>query len=117
MMQFKQGSTRNVLLVWRYAVKTPRMVEWRLFLCGLLANMQERDFWGTGRDDLCPVLFTLPLGILTIMRRAIPLTDGEWDSLDCDTWGKYDNYIVPVEMKRDSFGTINGKVVAIDYGS
>lgn len=121
-MDLLKGATRCVLLTKRHAFKVPRLVSWRLFLCGLLANMQEREFSRAGWRELCPVLFSLPGGWLVVMPRAEPLTDGEWDFMDIvgdrEKWPDRGDYVVPVEMKRDSFGWIEGRgVVAVDYGS
>lgn len=45
------------------------------------------------------------------MRRAEPLTDGEWAALDATAFAG-----LPVEHKRCSFGAIGGRVIAVDYG-
>ena len=121
-VSFAMGATRAVILVGRWAVKLPRPTSWRLFLSGLLANMQEREFARTGWPELCPVLFSLPGGWLVVMPRAEPLTDGEWELLDImgtrDKWPDRGDYVVPVEMKRDSFGWLQRLgIVAVDYGS
>ena len=104
-VSFAMGATRAVILVGRWAVKLPRPTSWRLFLSGLLANMQEREFARTGWPELCPVLFSLPGGWLVVMPRAEPLTDGEWELLDImgtrEKWPDRGDYVVPVEMKRE----------------
>ena len=38
----------------------------------------------------------------------------EW--LHAEAFGQTLDYVVPVERKRDSFGIIEGRLVAIDYG-
>lgn len=111
------GCTRRVLLLGRYAVKVPAMTEWRLFLLGLLANMQEALFSKAGWPELCPVVWSLPGGFLVVMRRARELTDDEFLALDLEQWVKRDEYVVPVEIKSDSFGILDGRLVAIDYGN
>jgi len=111
-----RGATRTVLLTKRYAIKVPRLASWRLFLCGLLANMQEREFSRAGWPELCPVLFSLPGGWLVVMPRAAPLSDLEWAQIDM-RWPDRADYVVPVEMKRDSFGRLLSRIVAVDYGS
>jgi hypothetical protein len=45
------------------------MDSWKLFLNGLLANMQEVEFSAMRRQDLAPVVFHLPLGFLLVMPR------------------------------------------------
>lgn len=57
----------------------------------------------------------LPGGWLIAMPRCQPLTDNQWEILQSQ--GVYDYLPIPVEFKRDSFGVLNGKIVAIDYGS
>lgn len=110
------GATRAVLLVGGVAVKIPRPTTWRTFLNGLLANMQEREFSRAGWPELCPVLISIPGGWLVVMRRAAPLTDAEWCEIGED-WPERGEYVVPVELKRDSFGVLGGRIVAIDYGT
>ena len=112
----KTGATRIVFLVGSYALKIPSMHSWQTFLWGLLGNMQERLFWTTRWPELCPVLFSLPGGWLVVMSTAQPLTDEEGGEVPED-WCERGEYVVPAEMKRDSFGVLNGKIVAIDYGS
>jgi len=114
------GATRAVLLIGGLAVKIPRPTEWRLFLLGLLANMQERQFARTGWPELCPVLFSLPGGWLVVMPRASILTDEEWDRIayaDIYSFANQQEYAIPVELKSDSFGWLNGRLVAVDYGN
>lgn len=113
----KYGSTRIVLLIGQYAIKVPTVVEWRLFLLGLLANLQEVKFSRTQWPKLCPVVFSVPLGILLVMRRATPLSRQEFDDFDFDAFVETDEYVVPVENKLDSFGWLNGRIVAVDYGN
>jgi hypothetical protein len=111
-----KGCTRLVVLIGPWAFKLPRFdLGWKMGLHGLLANMQEHDFAPT--DPLaCPVSFYLPGGWLSVMPRCIPLTDEEWDDVQHRCPGSF--LPIPVEYrKRDSFGTLNGRVVAVDYGS
>lgn len=114
------GSTRCVVLVGRWAVKFPRLsgrFAWNRFLRGLLANMQERLFWETRWPELCPVVWSVAGGWLVVMRRATPMTPEEWETFDALKWSQRDDYVVPVECKRDSFGWVDGNLVAVDYGS
>lgn len=111
------GATRRVLLLGRYAIKVPSMAEWRLFLLGLLANMQEAIWSRTGWPELCPVVFSVPGGFLVVMRRARVLTDEEFVELDLARWVDRGGYIVPAEIKTDSFGYLDDRLVAIDYGN
>jgi hypothetical protein len=47
-----------------------RLLSWKHFLYGLLANMQEAQFSKTSWPELCPVLWSLPGGFLVVMPRA-----------------------------------------------
>jgi len=111
------GCTRTVFLIGPWAIKIPSVVEWRLFLLGLLANMQERIFSRTDWPELCPVLWSLPGGWLVVMRRAKELTREEYDQTDFSQWIIRDDYVIPAEPKMDSFGWLDGKLVAVDYGN
>lgn len=83
---------------------------------GLLGNMQEVQFSKLNSTKICPVMFNLPLGFFLIARKAEPLTREEFFNLDVLKWKIENNFIVPVENKFDSFGKIDGKIVAVDYG-
>lgn len=116
-----RGVTRFVILTRHHAIKIPRFwhyghFRWNMFLYGLLGNLQEREFSKVGWPELCPVLFAVPGGWLLIMPRCEPvsqkLTDAEFEE-----FAHQDNHWIPVENKADSFGILNGRLVAIDYGS
>lgn len=112
------GTTRIVLLIGPLAIKFPIVIYgWRMFLLGLLANMQERQFSRTGWPELCPVLWSLPGGWLIVMRRAREMTALEFEQINLEQWIDRGEYIIPVEIKRNSFGWIDGKLVAVDYGN
>lgn len=114
----RQGITREVFLTRRHAIKIPKLIYgWHKFLCGLLANMQERTFAQSGWPELCSVVFSIPGGWLLVMRRAEPLTDAEWCAFDAEKFCDLADYVVPAEFKRDSFGKLDGRIVAIDYGN
>lgn len=129
----RNGVTREVLLTRRYAIKLPKLTGgWSLFLRGLLANMQERRCAAAKWPELCPVVFSLPGGWIVVMRRAEPLAAEQWKQFrrhligDDATNFRRDfikpwndtaaEYVVPVELRRDSFGVLNGSIVAVDYG-
>lgn len=111
------GVTRHVLLVGPWAVKVPALWSWKLFLCGLLANMQERSFASTGWPELCPVVASIPGGWLVVMRRARVMTDAEFDQFDAKAFCEKGSHIIPAEAKANSFGWLRGRVVAVDYGT
>ena len=116
-MTTKYGTTRIVFLVGDYAIKVPAMTEWRLFLLGLLANMQEALWSKTGWPELCPVVWAIPGGFLLVMRRARAMTRDEFNTIDLNKWVQRQGYIVPAETKMDSFGYLHGSLVAVDYGN
>lgn len=116
-MTKRYGTHRTVYLVGKYAIKRPVFVEWRLFLLGLLANMQEARFSKTGWPELCPVIFSVPGGFLNIMYRAAPLEHEAFMQMSFNDFVERPEYRVPVEDKRDSFGVLDGRIVAVDYGS
>lgn len=130
-MTTKHGCTRFVFLTKNYAIKIPQFnYEWKHFLLGLLANMQEVSFSKIKDDRLCPIKFYIPGGWLLIMPKCEPISSEIFIDLDITRFwpnNKEDyhpnntceraEYNVPVEYKQDSFGFLNGKIVAIDYGS
>ena len=121
-MKFKicHGSTRIVVCIGSVAIKLPRFDRWRNFLLGLLANLQERDFSSCGWPELCPVIWAAPGGFLSLMKRARPMTEAEFEVFDWDMWARKsleDDYFVPVEPKVSSFGWMDGRLVAVDYGN
>lgn len=116
-MRICHGTTRVVFLIGGYAIKVPSLVEYKLFLCGLLANLQEVRFSETGWNELCPVVFSIPLGVMVVMKRCDPLTRKQFSALGYDKFIHKEDYQVPVENKLDSFGILGGRIVAVDYGS
>lgn len=109
-----------VFLIGKYAFKVPQLSStWKMFLLGLVCNMQENQF-GRMRDErMCPVIFSLPGGWLTVMPRCEALERHDYYrfiNTDIDIFFEGD-FRVPVENKLDSFGWYKGKIVAIDYGS
>jgi hypothetical protein len=112
----KFGTTRIVILFLKWAIKIPNFFAWNLFLLGLLANRQEIIFSRTKWDCLCPIVAHIPGGWIVIMKRAIELTEDEFYvfvasgclSTEC---------VIPIEIKRCSFGWVEGRIVAVDYGN
>lgn len=137
---WKRGVTRECLLIGRWAIKVPSMHSWEFFLNGLLANMQEKRFSDEGWEELCPVVLYVPGGFLSVMPRARPLTATEWSAFDhrqfCTRGDHYagcnydirqgrlhgqgsepESMLVPAENKKNSYGVLGGRVVAVDYGN
>lgn len=110
------GATRWVFFLGPWAIKIPALWDWRSFLHGLLANMQERLWASMGYPGLCPLICSLPGGWLIVMRRAEPLSREEWNGLSYEAFVDKGNYQLPVENKLDSFGKLGDQIVAVDYG-
>ena len=103
------GVTRWVLLTRNKAFKFPALYSWELFLQGLLANIQEYNWWNWTKDSrLCPVLFFMPLGIMVVMPRADKVTTLPRKKL-------YKG--LPLDYKAANFGRLGENIVLIDYGS
>ena len=106
-MTVHHSATRIVILTRHRAYKLPSVRGLRRFLWGLLANMAERE--RSGAPGLCPVLWSMPGGLLVVMPRAerAPLDllpdPGSAPADDPDAW------------KPDSYGLLNGEVVRVDY--
>lgn len=113
--RIKHGTTRVVFLLGRYAIKVPTNVSWKLFLCGLLGNMQEVQFSPLSAK-LCPVTFSIWGGFLVVMKRAEPITREQFFAIETD-WFEEGDLSLPVEFKQCSFGVLDGQLVAVDYGS
>jgi len=112
-----RGATRLVIFVGGWVLKIPSIHSWKHFLWGLLGNMQERQFSKSDMEGLCPVIFSIPWGFLNVMPYARPFSDAEFLAFDFKSFTEREDYIIPVEHKTDSFGWLNGRPVAIDYGS
>lgn len=118
----RDGTTRFVILLHKWAVKFPRflyLLSWQPDngLYGMLGNMREFRFGHrkTKFNGLAPAIFCAPLGMFLIMQRANPLTDKEWAELNPRAFARSINLRDLIEAKRSSFGTIDGKIVAVDY--
>lgn len=117
----RTGATRIVFLVGTYAVKIPNVCNgWKLFLLGLLANMQEATFSSMGWRTLCPVLWSLPGGWLVVMPRVRVMTREEFDTWDYEAWAAREAADMPnefLDVKPENFGWWRGRLVVLDYGS
>lgn len=107
----KKGTTRYVFLFKNHVVKIPALYNWRSFLRGMLCNYQENSFSKLNAPELCPVKFYMPLGLFIIMPRAEELT-----SIKEYPQNSIKGFTIPAENKLSSWGKLNGKIVAIDYG-
>ena len=109
---------RLTICVGRYALKCAR---WRR---GREANRRERIEWDRAtparREMLCPILWSAPLGLVNIMRRAVPLTqDDQLNRIATDDFPDWE-YMPggpgePFEYKESDWGYLDGRLVALDY--
>jgi hypothetical protein len=120
------GATRIVVLTGRWAIKFPTfMYGWKFLLYGFLANMQERE-WAGFDGRLCPIHYAAPGGMFIVMPRCQILTDDEFLEYVHDDWIRMCDKEtglplpysaeLPVELKSCSFGWLNDRIVAVDYG-
>lgn len=114
----KSGSSRYVFFFCGFAFKIPSISSYKQFLWGLIANLNEIEFYQYLKSDkLCPIKFYLPLGICNIMPAIKTLSENEFKDFDPIKFCCLDNECkIPAESKADSFGWYKGKIVVIDYG-
>lgn len=116
----RQGATRIVLLFKQIVIKLPAVTSWKLFLCGLLANIQENTFGRSGQyKELTKVHWMAPGGFLLIAERIAPVKhDGlfwvELEALALKSELAYE-FIYSDAYPRN-FGYRNGQLVKLDYG-
>jgi hypothetical protein len=119
----KKGTTRNVWLVGKYAIKFPTFYSWELFLEGLLGNLHEHKFGKCVAPYVAPILFRFPLGFMNVYPRCdVKERDNVYSKTFFESFDKLEEckgtvlYQI-VEYKPDSVGMYNNKLVAVDYGS
>lgn len=119
MWKLEYGASRTVLLTKRFAIKFPRLYSTQTFLRGLLMNLREcyisKLLDEEDEQFVCPVLFCFPGGLFLVMRRASPI-DLEALNSFLRTAPLRSIGIINAEPKVSSWGLIDGKIVAIDYG-
>jgi hypothetical protein len=96
---------------------------------GRLCNWHEADLYRRSKSKahrasmLCPVLYCFSPAIFLIMRRAAtPVTKTEIEDRKAHAWNEWDYMGAaddepPFEWKLDDWGKLDGKLVAVDYGS
>ena len=105
-----EGRNRLVILTPRHAIKLPSLRSWRDFLFGLLNNLNERD-WHRDHPAYCPVAWAAPLGLMVVMPRAAILDDASFQAAAADI-----PHLAGAERKASSWGLLDGRMVAVDYG-
>lgn len=104
------GLTRRVVLLGDVAVKQARSEH------GRRANLMEARLSPRHPDKLCPVLHVSADGDTLVMRRARALTAAEWARVDPVAFRTIGSGRLPIEKKQCSFGMLDGRLVAVDYG-
>jgi len=114
----KQGVTRLVFLIGRYAIKIPNFkYSTQNFLSGCLANHNERLFCKQykGMPQLTKVAYTYYssiFGLINIQKRASPVLDNVKQGYIDKAYFKD----VCNDFKFENFGIIGGRLVCVDYG-
>jgi len=117
-MTIVKGSTRWVFVAKKFVYKIPSLYSFKHFLLGLLANMQEVEFSKCKdfKETLCPVKFYFSLGLLVVMPKARILEPNEVSKDFLKEFCLNANLRDLVEFKHNSFGYLDKKLVAVDYG-
>lgn len=122
-VRFINGASRFVILIGKFAIKLPLVSTssaygaWSGFIGGMQANIQETVFSSAYRHiaPIAPVLLSGPLGLFVVMPRCADL-NYVLSAAEMNYIVANEEYNLPVERKQDSFGTLRGQVVALDYG-
>ncbi len=119
-MQLKTGTTRCCFLIGNWAIKIPKIRRWKIFLRGLLANIDES--WKSKHGDpfqkqsYARVLFCSWWGLFLIMERVSALHEHEYDK---DKFSCYFRHCEPIDNKIENFGRkfVGGStyIVLVDY--
>lgn len=121
-IKIEYGSTRTVFVLKHFVIKIPTNKEYRLFLHGVLANLQEKR-WSGKHSDLAKVIFCDILGLFLIMQKAEILDNSDYTSiwLQCELERKYKDddlkEFLMSDSKPSNWGYINNHLVKIDYGN
>lgn len=113
MQRVTSGASRDCWLIGRYAIKVPSLRHgWRMFLIGVLANMQETAHWQVSKHpQLARVTWAAWGGWLNIYVRYAaweqPITKAALDTLP----------IYNPDPKQSNYGVNEaGQIVVLDYG-
>lgn len=114
----RSGATRAVIVLRKVVIKIPTFKSWKLFLNGMLANLQERQFSCLKDKNLCPVILSSRLGLFVVMRKCyrvnhIGLYLAELHRLK----GALPSEFYLSDAKPQNFGYLDGRLVKLDYGN
>lgn len=116
-MVVKYGVTRTVYVFKHFVVKIPNCTNYYTFLCGLRANQSEYNWWislkKTQYEKLIAKVFFNLFGFLLIMKKA----DDVFRYYEHKDWEvhKIDYKNITTDIKSENFGTIDGRLVLVDY--
>ena len=118
----KQGSTRVVFVFKKIVIKIPSFVEYKLFLYGLLANVQEYTFSKMNRRDLGKVYFVSRFGLINIMKKYKVLDWNDWEYRKQEIVRIYEKddmkEFMLSDLKPQNWGIDEyGEYVKIDFGN
>lgn len=112
MIERKQGISRSVYLVGRWAIKVPRLrgqgrLSWRVARA-VIANDSEADW--KDAPGVAPVLRLWLGGLVAVYPRCDPWPDGPEPDYDAigEGW-------MPRDRKPQNIGLLNGEPVWLDY--
>lgn len=114
-----RGATRVVIVLRHYVIKIPTFKSWKLFLHGLLANLQERQMSTINDAALCPVISGSRIGLFVIMPRCEPVNHrGLFFTELCrlKIRGKLPEEFYLRDAKPENFGYLKCRLVKLDYG-
>ena len=124
-MKIEIGATRRVFIFNNFVIKIPNTKEYRLFLSGILANLQEK-LWSGSHPDLAKVKWCSLLGLILIMEKAESIgccgyfEDETWDAFQDMLQERYKDDELSEFMLSDpkpsNWGYIGDRLVKIDYG-
>lgn len=120
MKRLTDGARRTVYLVGPWAFKVPigrfGFTHW---LRGWATNRNEAAWWRSYPSELlCPVLATFFFGMIVVMPRCHPVPIWMpivYKRIQRIYKTKY-GFSAPIECKASSFGMLNSRIVAVDYG-
>ena len=119
-MKVVSGSTRMVFVFKSNVIKIPNIRNYKLFLNGILSNLQENEFSKIGRVDLAKVKYCDFLGIILVMDKAcrvnIPLNLLK-KTLEKKYKYDYMKEFMLSDFKLSNWGVVGTELVKVDYGS
>lgn len=118
-MNIEKGATRIVFCFKKIVIKIPNIKEYRLFLNGLLANIEEK-LWSPHHKDLAKVKYCDIFGVLLIMEKAEVINnDVDWNEFKLMLTNRYEKdelkEFMLSDCKPSNWGYINEHLVKIDY--